>query len=393
MRDRPLRTQPTRVLTGAVVACLVLALVAAALLWPRGRESRVRRFLGSPAVLVDAKVVGTSVVPCAQGWEANGQPCRADAVLISEGPDQGKTVVIESSQGPGTPDLEEGDRVVLNYVADAPPGSQYSFADYQRRAPLIWLAAVFAVAVVLLARMRGLRALIGLAVTMVVLVQFVLPAILDGRSPIAVAVVGAALIAVVNLYLAHGLNVRTTSAAVGTLASLAVVAVLAVAFVAATHLTGLASEEATFLQVASARVNLKGLLLGGVVIGALGALDDVTVTQASAVWELHVANPLLGGRRLYGAALRIGRDHIASTVNTLVLAYAGASLPLLILLVDSGRRVSDVLTGEVVAVEIVRTLVGSIGLVVSVPLTTALTVAAVTRRPASPSAPAAPSKL
>ncbi|MDQ4096579.1 MAG: YibE/F family protein, partial [Actinomycetota bacterium] len=180
----------------------------------------------------------------------------------------------------------------------------------------------------------------------------------DATSPIAVAVVGSSVILLANLYLAHGFNLRTTTAVVGTLASLALICLLAVIFVAAAHFSGLGTEEATFLQAASSRINLKGLLLGGIIIGSLGVLDDVTVTQSSAVWELHEANPGLGPRRLYRSALRIGRDHIASTVNTLVLAYAGASLPLLILLVEANQDVANVLTGELVAVEIVRTLVG-----------------------------------
>jgi len=209
----------------------------------------------------------------------------------------------------------------------------------------------------------------------VVLLAFVVPAILEGASPVAVAVAGSAAIALVNLYLAHGLNLQTSTAVVGTLASLALIGVLAAVFVAAADFSGLASEEASFVQAASGRINLQGLLLGGIVIGSLGVLDDVTVTQASAVWELHGANPALGAAGLYRSAVRIGRDHIASTVNTLVLAYAGASLPLLILLVESRQPVGDVLTGEVIAVEVVRTLVGSVGLVAAVPVTTALAAA------------------
>jgi uncharacterized membrane protein len=199
-----------------------------------------------------------------------------------------------------------------------------------------------------------------------------LPAILDGKNPLAVAIVGSSAIMFVALYLAHGINARTSTAVLGTLASLALTGILAVIFVELASFTGLSSEEATFLQLQAETINLKGLLLGGVVIGALGVLDDVTVTQASAVWELHQANPEMGVRRLYSSALRIGRDHIASTVNTLVLAYVGASLPLLVLFSISSRPLGSVISSEVVAEEIVRTLVGSIGLVASVPITTAL---------------------
>jgi uncharacterized membrane protein len=166
----------------------------------------------------------------------------------------------------------------------------------------------------------------------------------------------------------------------GTLASLVLICVLGALFVKLSHFTGLATEEAGFLQLAAGKVNLKGLLLAGLVIGSLGVLDDVTVTQASAVWQLHDANPKASARELYRSALEIGRDHIASTVNTLVLAYAGAALPLLILFVVAGPRLTDVITSETVAEEVVRTLVGSIGLVASVPVTTGLAAMVVTQR-------------
>jgi uncharacterized membrane protein len=209
---------------------------------------------------------------------------------------------------------------------------------------------------------------------------FVIPAILEGESPVAVSIVGAAAVMFVALYLAHGVNVRTSSAVLGTLVSLGITGILALLFVELARFTGFASEEALFLQVSAQQVNIKGLLLGGIIIGTLGVLDDVTITQASAVWELHVANPAYGARELYRAAVRIGRDHIASTVNTLVLAYAGASLPLLIVFSLSSRPLGEVLTTEVISEEIVRTLVGSIGLVASVPVTTALTAAVVSHR-------------
>lgn len=361
-----------RLLLGVVAVAALATMVAAAVLWPSGRDTGVSRFLGTAANLVEAEAEQVELKPCFGTGAAEGVQCREVTVVPSEGPDAGTAVVLQVAEGPGSPPVEEGDRVVLGFTPDAPLGSQYYLADFQRRTPMILLALLFVAAVVVLGRGKGLRALVGLGFTLVLLVTFLIPAVLEGESPVAVAVVAASAILLVNLYLAHGPTLATTTAVVGTLASLALIGLLAVAFVGATHLTGMGSEEASFLQAASARVNLEGLLLGGIIIGSLGVLDDVTITQASAVWELHAANPGLGPAGLYRSALRIGRDHVASTVNTLVLAYAGASLPLLILLVEANRRVSDVLTGEVVAAEIVRTLVGSIGLVASVPITTAL---------------------
>jgi len=262
---------------------------------------------------------------------------------------------------------------VIDLPLGAPVSAEFYFADYQRDLPLLLLGLIFAVAVVALGRWRGLRALGALGASLAVLVVFVLPAILQGSSPVAVAIVGSAVIMTVALFMSHGINVRTASALLGTLVSLGLTGILALVFVGATQLTGLASEEAVYLQVSAERINLQGLILAGIIIGSLGVLDDVTVTQASAVWELRKANRSWGFSELYRPAVRIGRDHIASTVNTLVLAYAGASLPLLVLFTQAERPLVEVAGGEVVATEIVRTLVGSIGLVASVPITTALT--------------------
>ena len=368
--DRPLLTH--RVLLAIVVIAAGATAIGMVVLWPSGKDTGIARFLGPPAELVPAGVEAVSPKPCAGTTADQGVRCTEVTVIPSRGPDKGTAVELELAEGPGTPKVEVGDKVVLGFTADAPPGSQYYLSDFQRRSPMLWLAALFVASVVVLGRMRGVRALVGLAITMLTLVAFLIPAVLEGRSPVAVAVVAASFILLINLYLTHGVTLSTTTAVVGTLASLGLIGLLSVAFVGAAHLTGIGSEEASFLQAASSRVNLEGLLLGGIIIGSLGVLDDVTVTQASAVQEIHLANPELGTAGLYRSALRIGRDHVASTVNTLVLAYAGASLPLLILLVEANRRVSDVLTGEVVAAEIVRTLVGSIGLVASVPITTAL---------------------
>jgi uncharacterized membrane protein len=259
---------------------------------------------------------------------------------------------------------------VLSYDPDAAPGFEYQYADRQRRPVLLWLTLLFAAAVIALGRWRGVAALAGLGASIAVILQFVLPAVLDGRSPVLVAVVGASAIAYLALYLAHGPRTRTTVALLGTLGALALTVVLASIFTALAQFSGVSSEEAALVRIGAENVSLSGLVLGGMVIGALGALDDMTVTQTSAVWELRAANPGLTRRELSRSAMRIGRDHVASTVNTLALAYAGAALPILILLVQSRQSLGAVANSEIVAIEIVRTLVGSIGLVASVPLTT-----------------------
>jgi uncharacterized membrane protein len=205
---------------------------------------------------------------------------------------------------------------------------------------MLLLVALFVAAVVAFGRWRGLFVIAGVGVSMVVLVGFVLPALLNGEAPIWVALVGTSAVALPALYLAHGLSERTSVAVLGTVASLLLTCLLGGVFVELTHLTGLASEEVGFLQAFGGQLDFAGLLLAGIVIGALGVLDDVTVTQVAAVWELHVAKPGATARQLYDAGVRIGRDHIASTVNTLVLADAdaGASLPLLLLFKTAGRH-------------------------------------------------------
>jgi len=207
-------------------------------------------------------------------------------------------------------------------------------------------------------------------VSFAILLLFVIPAILDGKPPLLVAVVGSAAIMFAVLYLTHGFNAHTSVAVAGTLASLVLTGLLGAGFTAALHLTGVAGDEDAFLAATRGNIDMRGLLLAGIVIGALGVLDDVTVTQAAAVSELAAA----GETDLYRAASRIGRAHVASAVNTLVLAYAGASLPLILLLATDGRPVGEVLTGELLAQEVLRSAVGTIGLVASVPITTGLAV-------------------
>jgi uncharacterized membrane protein len=233
-----------------------------------------------------------------------------------------------------------------------------------------------------LGRWRGLGALAGLAASLLVIVKFLLPSILDGNSPVMVAVVASSLIAFIALYLAHGFTIPTSVALLGTFASLAVTAVLSLLFVAWSNLTGLSDESALYLTSLGINVDLQGIVLAGFVIGALGVLDDVTVTQVSAVLELRAARAELTRGELYRSAVRIGRDHISSTVNTLFLAYAGAALPLLLLFTQASQGVGSLAGREIIATEIIRALVGSIGLVAAVPITTWLAVTALAPKPA-----------
>lgn len=362
-----------RTLVIAVIPFLIATLVGLVILWPSDRGAALEPAGPRPDQYAGV-VTGVVAGSCEGVAQGDAFVCSEVSVRLEEGPDAGDTVTFRYARGRGASPVEDGDRVSLAHFPDAQEGLNYQFVDFQRTQPLVILAVVFAVFVVVTSRWRGLTALIGLAMSIVILTNFMLPAILAGASPIAVALVGSAAVMFVALYLAHGFNAATTTAVLGTLASLTLTAVLALVFVELANFTGLSSEEAGFLQVSANQINLEGLLLGGIIVGALGVLDDVTVTQASAVWEIHGADPEMGTRDLYRSALRIGRDHIASTVNTLVLAYAGASLPLLLIFSLSDQGVGQIIGSEVIAEEVVRTLVGSIGLVASVPITTALAV-------------------
>ncbi len=367
----PAPPEMQRRLAMAVAPFVLATIVGLFVLWPSADPLEGTAGPGADQQF-DAEVIGVEPTDCSEIGQGPGFECFNVVARLAEGPEAGDTVEFPFGGAAAAASFETGDSIVMGRSAEAPEASRYYFVDFQRTTPLVILAILFAGVVVALSRWRGLAALGGLGVTVLILLQFVLPAILEGKNPLAVAIVGSSAIMFVALYLAHGINARTSTAVLGTFVSLALTGILAVIFVELSSFTGLSSEEATFLQVQAEVINLKGLLLGGIVIGALGVLDDVTVTQASAVWELRRANPEMGARRLYSSALRIGRDHIASTVNTLVLAYVGASLPLLVLFSVSNRPLGSVIGSEVVAEEIVRTLVGSIGLVASVPITTAL---------------------
>lgn len=346
----------------AVAAVVVVGLIS---LWPRGQLELDLGVIGFADDTVRAEVVAVDVGPCSY---APQESCVQALFAVADGRHAGTEVPQEFSNEPGQPDLRQGDTILLSVIGGGGEAS-FQFADIDRGPMLAILALVFAVVVVALGRLRGLAALAGLVISVATLLWFILPAILSGRDAVQVALVGGGAIMLVSLYLAHGVTPLTHAAALGAFAALLVTVGLSTVAVATARFSGLVGDEAFFLTVIPG-LDLRGLLLAGITLGALGALDDVTVTQASAVWEVHAANPSLDGADLYRSGLRVGRDHIVSTVNTLLLAYAGASLPLLILFVLSGSSLAIVASSEVVATEIVRTLVGSIGLVSAVPLTT-----------------------
>ncbi len=363
--DEHVRPEVRRALWIAVGACAAIVLVGLVVLWPDGGSNRVDP-LGLEGDPVGAQVESVEEAPC------SFDPllaCKQIEIVVSDGEFSGERYVLEQSLDST---IDAGDGILVDLVELGTGVRQPVFYDFQRSTPMLLLLILFVASIVVLGRWRGVGALAGLAMSLVVIVMFALPALLDGSNSIAVALVTAGAIAFVALFLAHGRGLATAAALLSTLASLALTGLLAWVFLAASKFTGFGDESVGFLDALGTQIDPRGLLLAGVVIGSLGVLDDVTVTQVSAVWELKRAAPHAGFGELYGRALRIGRDHISSTVNTLFLAYAGASLPLLLLFSEAQQGLGSVATREVVAVEIVRALVGSIGLVASVPISTAL---------------------
>lgn len=355
----------------SLVPLVLATVVGLVILWPSGQAPQVEA-----GALVNATV--QAIQPCP---DLPLEQCALAEVTVTSGPDAGGVFLAGAPVGAGSPEVRAGDDVVLQSNLDAPPDERYVFVDFQR-GPVLWaLAAVFAIAVVAVARWRGLAALVGLAASLGVLMVFVLPAVLAGSPPLWVATVGASAIAVITMLTAHGISLRTGVALLSTLLSLLLIAVLGSVVIEAGSFTGLADDSSTFLQAFAATVDPRGLLLAGLVIGALGVLDDVTITQTAAVSEVATADPSLSRRALVASGLRVGRHHVAATVNTLVLAYAGAALPLLLLFTLSGSGLGQVLNNELVAQEVVRTLVGAIGIVAAVPLTTALAAALLAPHP------------
>ncbi len=362
-----------RIVVAAVLIPLITAAVIAMIvLWPGGGV-KVASYQTNTA-----RGEITAIKPCP---DAKAQ-CDQATVKLTTGADKGQVAPVEVPKtGQVAVPVKVGQSVMLGVMTDAKTiADRYQYVDHDRTKPLLLLAVIFAIAVVALSRWRGFAALIALAVTAVMLTQFILPAILKGSNPLVVAVVGGTVIMTIAVYLTHGINAESSIALSGTVAALGLTVLLGWFFTKLCQLSGLASEGASAAKTFAPDLNLAGLLVAGMVIGALGVLDDVTVTQAAAVWELSAANPSASRTELIGAGLRIGRTHVASVVNTLVLAYAGAAMPTLIVFAVQGLPGQYVLSTESVAMEVVRGLVGSLGIIAAVPLTTALAAMAVADR-------------
>ncbi len=305
-------------------------------------------------------------------------------VKMDTGSLKGKTVTMKDSNVPNTmgEKLKPGDHIIVARNTDFVTGTEmFYMTDYVRKNQLFILFAVFLSFVLIIGRLQGLLSVGGMIISFLIIMNVIIPQIMNGVNPIGITLVGALIIIPLTFYMAHGINKHTTVAIIATFLTLAMTGALAVFFVDFTRLTGFAMEEAMFIQsIKGTVINIKNLLLAGIIIGALGVLDDITISQTSIVERLQHANPKYTFKELYSHSMKVGRDHIASLVNTLIIVYAGASLPLLLLFSDQHLSLVPVINHEIIATEIVRTLVSSIGIISAVPLATFLACIAIRKK-------------
>jgi len=380
-----------------LVPLTLLTLAAMAALWPSGSKEGLtlaNPYAAAPGVTFDTgriqRVVTESCTQApatgstAPGNTDGGSQCTFAFTEPDKGGNPVKVVInpdIAKSHGVKVGDnirylnLSNAQAAATGADAPAAQGSpSYIFVDFVRTMPIILLAILYAVVVVAVARWRGLRALIGLVGAYFVLGSFMLPGLVEGKPPLLLALVGSTVIMIGVLYFAHGFSARTSTALLGTIFGLGITALLAAWATDAANLAGVGSHDAATLVNISDNISISGIILCGLIISGLGVLNDVTITQSSAVWELYELAPNTSARKLFSSAMRIGRDHIASTVYTIAFAYAGAALPILIIVMLYNRPLGEALTSAELSEEVIRTLVGSIGLVLAIPVTTLIAV-------------------
>lgn len=354
---------------GIVVALAAVTVIAILLLWPSGERESDLKF-GNPTATQKAEVEAVAEVECTV--PVDNATCLEASIRLKSGPNEGDLATMDLTSRSSDTVVDPGDKVKVAAISTDGGPTIYSLIDFERGPPLILLAIAFVLLVVLFGRLRGALSLVGLTASLAVVLLFIIPAILDRQPPLAVALAGSMAVMLITISLAHGIGPKSIAAILGTSVSLLLVGLLAVIFTSAANLTGFTSEEAQLLSVSDSGISISGLVIAGIIIGALGVLDDVTISQASTVIALRAANPKQSIGRLYWRAIDVGRDHVSATVNTLVLAYVGSSLPVLLIFGSGDLGFGYAVNMEIVAKEIVATLVGSIGLIAAVPITTIL---------------------
>ncbi|AWT25155.1 YibE/F family protein [Corynebacterium provencense] len=382
-------TAPRVILASFLFLGAVATVIAVTLQWPHGKAvtsdnfhqtSNLAQQVAEGTVALETSGSCSSAqigrtftsAPATEQVPAGTRACDQLIVDITDGPDEGTRTLLASPNADGDADVNIGDKVLLSTTTNQDGTRSYAFQDFQRGTPLwIWLAVTL-LAICVVGAWRGVRAIVGLAITLGVIAVFLLPALARGGNPVTLAITACAAVLYLVLFLVHGMNWKTASSLGGTLVAMMLGTGLAALAIDTSELRGLADENNFQILLYLPGVQVTGLLLAGFIIGTLGVLNDVTVAQASTISELQAADPDASRWKLFTTAMRVGRDHLASTVYTLVLSYAGAALPLLVLLSVSGRSLNHILTSDIMATEILRSATGSLALVAAVPLTTAI---------------------
>ncbi|HEY4557559.1 MAG TPA: YibE/F family protein [Enteractinococcus sp.] len=374
------RRKVTIWMTCILVPLGIVLLGAMVWLWPSGTYQELS--LDDPYGTTDSFSVVSGSVSSVVGGTCDGGAETGSPTAVQEAlecqtaqvaTDRGSYEVEIPAQVSASTEVVRGDNLKILIGEDL--AEVGVFVDFERTVPVVLLAALYALVVVVVARWRGARAIGGLILSFVVLFGFMIPALLEGGPPFWVGLIGSMLIMLVVLYFAHGVSLRTTTALLGTFIGLLLTAGLAAWASDTAYLVGLGEEYSYMLASVVPEIRLSGIVLTGLLVAGLGVLNDVTITQSSAVWEIKAAQPNISPRNLFAAGMRIGRDHIASTVYTIAFAYAGAALPMLMVVSLYDRSIMDSILSAEMVEEVVRILVGSIGLVLAIPITTGIAVA------------------
>lgn len=381
--DQARQRRAVRQLMIVLIPLAAWTLVGLIVMWPGNISEHIRpdsAFAVEGMTVEKADVTAVTEISCdgvtgSAGAGSEGQVCADATVQLTSGAETGQQVQVTLTAPVYASGVQTGQTVTLYRVPipESPPA--YQFADFERTVPMVVLGLVFAGLVVAVARWRGLASLLGLGFAGFILVKFMFPALVAGGNPILIGLVGGSAILYVVLYAAHGFSARTSTALVGTLFGLFLAALLGWFATKWAHLTGVGSEDDVLLASSAPDLQLTSVVICGVIVAGIGVLNDVTITQASAVWELAESDT--DQRRLFSRAMRIGRDHIASTVYTIAFATTGAALATYLLIAVNNRPFLEVIRSEDFAAELISTLVGAIALVLAVPLTTAVGVAVV----------------
>ncbi|MBU0975272.1 MAG: YibE/F family protein [Patescibacteria group bacterium] len=319
-------------------------------------------------------------------FQGQSQKYQKLKILVTKGSLRDEEIIVENGASPTAQvvSYHKGDNVMISFSKGTDGTDIFYITDYIRTPGIVTLFIFFIIISLIVGSKKGLFSLISMAISFIILFTFVLPQIQMGKDPVLIAILASIIIVPVTFYLSHGFEKKTTVSVFGTFIALVITGILSSIFVNMTHLTGTSSEDAMFLQILEGdQYNLKGLLLAGIIIGTLGVMDDITVSQTAIVYQLHDIKNNLSFSALFKRSIQIGKDHIASMINTLVLVYTGASLPFLLLFINNPRPFSELINFEFITTEIVRTLVGSIGLILAVPITTYLACFFVKRRVAT----------